>query len=331
MRIALAFLLTGCVAIPDGLDHDSSSSDPTTPPSPIALGTYHVHSNIDLTVEALLPEPAADTVVTLRSFSTDPGATLLDLAADAGVPAVQEIRDALPSYVESELEGWIDGEIAKLTIDGTPITQVAGDIAALAETALTQFSLDSELSVAGAAAQHDLAMLDLRPAGFDVTFSLDDLPAEIVSATTTCSSSRTTFSIGDHGYSLPYGEYVWRAMNATMVAQHGVDLRGALGAAVDCPSLAQRIAAKCVWSYCVGHEAALTEICEAGLDEVVDRAHAKLAEMKFDAIHFAAGSATLVDTNGDHVAERLDAGVWTAEINAGLGLRHVPATFTAVQ
>jgi hypothetical protein len=53
--------------------------------------------------------------------------------------------------------------------------------------------------------------------------------------------------------------------------------------------------------------------------------------MKFDAIHFAAGSATLVDTNGDSIAERLDAGVWTAEINAGLGLRHVPATFTAAQ
>ena len=29
------------------------------------------------------------------------------------------------------------------------------------------------------------------------------------------------------------------------------------------------------------------------------------------------------------IADRLDNGVWTAEINAGQGLRHAPATFTA--
>ena len=75
---------------------------------------------------------------------------------------------------------------------------------------------------------------------------------------------------------------------------------------------------------CVGHAAELTEICEAGLDEVVGRIHDKFSALRFDAIHFAAGSATI--TSGG-----LTNGVWTAEINAGQGLRHVPATFAATK
>jgi hypothetical protein len=333
MRIALAFLVAStapaCVAIPDGDDHSTSPTQPSQPPPPVAAGAYHVQSTIDLTIEALLPEPAEDVVVTLRNFSTSPGDTLLDLAGDAGVPAVQEIRDDLPDYVEDKLVGWIDGEIAKVTINGTPVTQVAGTIAGLAETALTQLSLDSELSVGSGTATHALTTLDLTPAGFDVTIALDDLPADLRSATPTCTSSKGTLSIGDHTYGLPYGEYIWTAINRSMVAQYGVDLRGALGAAVSCPTLAHTIAMKCVWGYCVGHETQLTEICEAGLDEAVARVHDRLAEERFDALHFATGTATLVDSNNDGIADRLDGGVWTAELNAGLGLRHAPATFTA--
>ena len=106
-----------------------------------------MRSNIDLTVEALLPEMAAHYVVTLRNFSTNPAQTLLDLAGELGVPAVQEIRDDLPDYVEDKLEGWINGEINQIKINGVPVTQVAGSIAALAETALTRFALDSELTI----------------------------------------------------------------------------------------------------------------------------------------------------------------------------------------
>ena len=79
---------------------------------------------------------------------------------------------------------------------------------------------------------------------------------------------------------------------------------------------------KCVLGVCVGHKAELTSICEAGLDEVVSRIHDQFSALEFDAIHFAAGTATITSTG-------LTNGTWTAEINAGQGLRHVPATFTA--
>jgi hypothetical protein len=278
-----------------------------------------------------LPEPAEEMVVTLRDFSTNPAHALIDLADEAGVPAVQEIRDDLPDYIEGRLEGWINDRIAKLTIGGVPVTQAAGDAAQLAQTALSHFALDSELAVTGGSATHTLETLDLTPAGLSARYSLSALPTDLTTATATCTTSSGTLTLGDHGYALPYGEYAWRALNEAAIAKYGMDLRAALGAAVDCPSLAHAIATTCYLGYCVGHEPQLTEICEVGLDRVVDVAHAKIAELRFDAIHFAQGSATLVDITRDGVADRMDHGTWSAEINAGQGLRPAPATFTATR
>ena len=352
IALALAFVLVGCVAsnpsdtdtdtdtdtgsdTGDGSDSGSGSgsgSDTDTEATPpVASGAYQVRSDIDLTVEALLPEQPANMVVTLRDFSTNPARTLFDLAEDAGVPAVQEIRDALPGYVEDKLEGWLNGELNKLTLDGVPVPQVAGNIAALAETALTQFALDSELTIAGSTATHTLKAIDLAPAGITTRYVIESLPSDIITATTACSTSAGSLTLGDHGYALQYGEYLWRALNQAVTAQYGSDIRTALGAAVNCPALAQTIANKCYLGYCVGHAAELTEICEAGLDEVVERVHDEFLALRFDALHFAAGTATMVDADEDGTVEALTAGVWDAEINAGLGLRHVPATFTATK
>jgi hypothetical protein len=321
-------LLAGCLNPDPILGGDDEPTNPTNPnppsPQPVASGTYDVRSSIDITVEAILPETAYEAVVTLRDFSTAPAHTLLDLAEQAGVPAVGTIRAALPDVVESKLEGWIDAEIAKVTIDGVPVTQYAGEIAALAETALTTFALDSELTITGSSATHALTAIDLTPAGIDARIAIGALPSDIVSATTICTSKNATLTLGDHGYALAYGQYIWNAIDAKLGG-----IRAKVGAAVNCPNIASRVAAKCVLSVCVGHQAELTAICERGLDEVVARAEAKVAELRFDALHFEAGRATLVDANHDGNVEALANGTWTAELNAGQGLRPVPATFTA--
>jgi hypothetical protein len=142
--------------------------------------------------------------------------------------------------------------------------------------------------------------------------------------TTTAKSDKGTLTLGDQTFGLAYGEYAWQAIEAACTAEYGQGIRATLGAAVNCPSLANTVANKCVWGVCVGHAAELTSICERGLDEVVERVHAKFQGMKFDAIHFAAGTAKISSTG-------LTGGVWTAEINAGQGLRAVPATFTATK
>lgn len=339
--VALSSLLVlGCVASPEP-DSDHTGSDPDTstdtgdtttdgdptpepqpeppPAAPVASGAYDVRSELDLTVEALLPSAIHDKVVLLRAFSQHPAQTLFDVAEDAGVPAVEEIRAALPSYLEDKLEGWIDDEIAKLTIDGVSITQHAANLAALAETSLGKFAIDSTLVVDGATATHALVTLDLSPAGLPATFSLSALPASVTTATAACSSQDATFAIGAHGYAIPYGEYVWQALDAQLA------IRATLGAAVNCPALATTIANKCVWGVCVGHTAELTEICERGLDELVDRVHDEFTATRLDLLQLAAGTATISD-GGDTLT-----GTWAAQIDVGQGLRPAPATFTATR
>lgn len=334
LLLVTATAASGCVLPATGHDgtDPSDPSDPTnpaTPPAPVANGPYAVTSNVEITIEALLPEPAANLVGTLRDFSQNPAHTMLDLVEDAGVPAVGTIRDYLPSFLEDKLEGWINDEINKLTIAGVPVPQFAGSIVALAETTLSQVNIESTLTIDGTSATHTLTTLDLSPAGIDSQLELGQFSNEIVSQTTTASTSRSTLSIGEHMFSVAYGHYAWRALEAKITAEHGTNIRGLLGAAVNCPAIAATVANKCVWGQCVGHATELTQICERGLDEAVSRAKAKLEAFRFDALHLEAGTATLVDANNDRLAERLTNGVWTAEINAGQGLRHAPATFTA--
>jgi hypothetical protein len=212
-----------------------------------------------------------------------------------------------------------------------PVTQLAAETAALAETTMTQFSLESELTVTAGAgtsgtAVHRLTALDFRPAGLATVLPLTALPGDVITATAAMTATPTALTLGAHEHGVAYGQYAWQALEAACTASRGAALRPTLGAVVNCPALASRIASKCVLGVCVGHAAALTELCERGLDEVVDRAHAKLASVRFTALRFAAGTATPADA-----ASRLTGGVWTAELNAGQGLRPVPATFTAIR
>ncbi len=327
---------SGCVLPPagDGTPGDDTVDPPPPPPPPAgaaARGEYKVRSVFDITAAAVLPEPAYQMVETLHDFSAAPAHTLFDLAEAAGVPAVAELRSALPDSLESRLEGWLDDQIEAVTINGVPVTQVAGELAGLAETALTQFAVESTLDVAGARATHRLTKLDFAPAGLDAALPLDDLPGDVIAAQTTAACADGALALGDHRFGLPYGRYAWQAIDAAVVAQYGAPMRALLGAAVNCPAIADTIASKCIFGVCVGHEAQLLELCERGLDEVVGRARAKMEALRFDAIRLEAGTATLAGVAADGTATRLEGGVWTAQIDASQGLRTVPAAFTAAR
>lgn len=333
-------LAPACFVEPPADDDASGDDDTTTPPRPpappspvvvTASGAYQVRTVFDITAGAVLPQPAYEVVETLHDFSTAPAHTLLDLAEAAGVPAVSELRAALPSSLESRLEGWIDDQIEAVKIGGVPVTQVAGELAGLAELTLTQFAVESTLDVQGARATHRLTRLDFTPAGVDAKLSLDDLPADIIAAETTASCSNGALALGDHRFGLPYGRYVWQAFEGAVTAQYGAGVRDLIGTAVNCPAVATAISNKCLFGVCVGHRAQLLEICERGLDEVVGRAKNKVEAQRFDAIHLAAGTAKLAGASADGVAARLESGVWTAEIDASQGLRPVPATFTGAR
>jgi predicted small lipoprotein YifL len=326
-----ASLLAGCGAggpTDDGADQVGTPEDPV----PAKTGPYQLVTTVDFTIEAILPPQIEEVVVTLRDFSTNPAHALLDLAERRGVVAVTILRAALPGFLEDKLEGWINGEIEKLKIAGKPITEYAGEIAMLAEIALTQFAVDSELAIDGTDATHRITGLDLRPAGIDFRLPIGGLAGDILTQAPSLSvADRGALSLGEQHFGLAYGEYAWQGIDAASTLVFGGGVRATLGKVIDCQAVAHAVASKCLLNVCVGHETELRQICTGGLDAVVDFAHDKLAAMRLDVLHFAQGTARLVDDDGDGVGDRIADGVWQAELNLGLGLRHAPASFTGTR
>lgn len=332
-RVLAACLLAACGT--SGVSGDGSSlGTPDSPlPQPADQGPYQVETRVDLTVEAVLPPQAELVVQTLRDFSTNPARTLIDLAAQEGVPAVGTLYDALPDVLTDKLEGWINGEIAKVQIGGQPITAWAGEFAGLADTAFSQVAVDSTLAIDGDTSTHVLTALDFTPTGvLNVRIPISGLASDILTQHPSITVLEGgNLDVGDQAFGLLFGEYAWDAVNAFCTAQLGGDIRTVLGNAIDCAGIAHTISGKCVLGVCVGHEQQLDEICEGGLDAVVDTMHDRFAALNLEALHYASGQAQLIDDDGDGVADRIVDGTWDAQLNLGLGLRHTPATFTGAR
>ncbi len=331
MKTALVSLLAvvGCGTSPAD-PYGEGLGDPENPiPQQSSEGPYTVANRIDFTVEAILPAQLAFAVETLRAFSQNPASALFDLAEAKGVPAVGLIRAALPGVLEDKLDGWINDVIDKPKIRGKTLRAYAGEMADLAEFALTQFQIDSEMTIDGYDVTHTFTALDLSPTGLvDVRIPIGGLAADILTPHPTLTVAEGGASaFGDQHFGLQYGEYAWQGVQAASTALFGDDIRGVLGGAINCAGLANSIADKCVLGACVGHESELKSICTGGLDALVDFAHDRFAEHRLDAFQFASGTARLVDDDGDGIGDRMIDGHWDASMNLGLGLRHAPATF----
>ena len=324
---SLALLTTAACGTTPG---DGANEEGGTPehPVPYKAGPYKVHTSVDFTIEAVLPPQIETAVVFLRLFSTNPARAIFDLAELKGVPAVGVIRDVLPGVLEDRLEGWINDEIAKLKIGGKPITAYAGQLAALAEIALSEFAVESQLTITGTTTSHTLTALDLRPTGIDFRLPIGGLAGDILTQTPTLSVSEGgALGFSEQHFGLNYGEYAWRGLEYASTQLFGGDIRATLGKAMNCAGLAKTISDKCVLGVCVGHEPELKSICNGGLDALVDFSHDRMGAMRLEVFHLASGNARLVDDDGDGYGDRIVDGVWQSELNLGLGLRKAPATF----
>ena len=340
MKIAVAACLfaaacgTSGPGGPGGGDDGSGLGTPDNPlPQPASKGPYQVTTTVDLTVEAILPTQAEAAVVALREFSTNPAHAIIDFASQAGVPAVGTLYNALPSQLTDKLEGWINGEIDKVSVGGQKLTVWAGDFAGVADTAFSKFAVDSTLAIDGASATQSLTMLDFSPTGvLNIKIPISGIASDILTQhPSVMVGEGGAITLGDEQFGLLFGEYAWNAVNAFSTQQFGGDLRTVIGNAVNCPNIAHVIANKCVLGICVGHESSIDGICEGGLDAVVQAVHDQFSSYNIDAFRFLSGTATLVDDDGDGVADRITDGTWDAQMNLGMGLRHAPATFTATR
>ncbi len=314
----------------DGTGDPGGSAGNPVKPGPFKTDPYPIVSQVDITAEVFLPGQAELVVSTLRELSTDPAHALITIADEAGVPAVGTLYNLLPGIITDQLEGWINNEIAKVKINGKSITEYAGQIAGLAGTALTHFTVDSELLFHGQTATHRITALDLTPTGINFKLPIGGLAGDLLSQDTSVFlATGGAVKLGEQHFGLDYGEYAWEGLDAASQALFGDDIRGALGNAINCPNLAHNIADKCVFTVCVGHQAELTAICEGGLDAIVNFAHDRMAALRLDVLHLASGQGQLIDDNGDGAFDRITGGTWQAELNLGLGLRPTTASFAS--
>ena len=335
--LCLLSLLAACGTSGTGMGGDDGSGTGPTgtqqDPQPAKTGPYTVVTTVDFTVEAIVPAQVEDVVVSLREFSTNPAQAMITLADAAGVPAASTIYGLVPGPLRDKLDGWVNGEVAKVTINGQPITAYASDVAGLVDFALTDFAVDSEIAIGdGGTATHKLTALDLTPTGLDVRIPITGLASDILTQTPDVEvGAGGALVFGEQHFGLNYGEYAWQGVEAMVTAKFGQGVKETFLAAANCPAIAQGVANKCVLGICVGHASEIQSVCEGGIGAIVDAAHAKLASYRIEAFHLASGGATLVDDDGDGVGDRIIDGTWDAEMNLGLGLRHTPATFAGAR
>lgn len=332
--VLLSMLLAACGTSTTTGGDDTSGNDWGegfgTPenPVPAKTGPYQVINKVDFTVEQIVPAQVELAVSTLRQFSTNPAKALVSIAGQAGVPYADTIYSLIPGPIRGNFEGWINDEVAKVKVNGQPITKYAGDMAHLFEYALTDFSVDSTMTLDGMAVSHTLTALDLRPAGVDFVLPISGVASDILTQHPTLELTEGGGLVfGEQHFGLNYGEYVWQAVEAFSTAQFGHGIKETLSNAVNCAGIAHTVANKCVLGVCVGHESQIKGVCQGGINAAVDFVHDQITSHRIEALHFASGGATLVDADGDGVGDQIVEGTWDAEMNFGLGLRHTNASF----
>jgi hypothetical protein len=324
-----------------GCGGEEGMSVPPPPPTVDVAGTYALASRFDLTASALAPAPAADAFETIKGLRQHPAATLFGLLDDAGVPLARTLEAALPDILESRLDGFINDYLSHATFQGKPVAGELDKIIAIGSLTLVRFDLLTGLDLVAAsegrtAASHVLEGVRFSDLPGIRTLTIPRLPVPGITDTrpdarigAPRAGAQALLTLGDHAFGVPIGSYAVVALDLATEQLYGTTLRGALGKLVGCDALASSVAHECVGPLCVGHEADLREICERGLDEVASRVLAKLRERDFKAVHFVSGTADLKATSA--AIDRIDAGVWTARIDVGMGERGVAASFAGAR
>jgi hypothetical protein len=338
LAVSLLAVMTGaCGTDGSGGDDDSpygpGLGDPENPvPQSAEEGPYATKTMMDFTAEQLLPPQVEDVVLVLRTFGENPAKGLIKAADTGGLRFLEELYSVLPGALEDKFEGWLNGEINKVRINGKTLAEYSAEVAKLAEFALTKFEIDSDLSITPEGATHTLTAVDFTPVGINFRIPISGIASDILTQhPTVFVNEGGGFTLGDETFGLRIGEYAWAGANAGVAAMFGNDIKTSLENAINCPAIAKTIADKCVLGVCVGHESLIKDLCVGSRDLFVDQLHALFAKLNLDAFHMASGTARLVDDDGDGIADRIVDGVWDSEMNIGLGMRKAPSTFTAAR
>ncbi len=317
MVILTVFLATACAG--QELPQTASPAQVTT--------TYALRSHFELPAGSLAPQPGYEL---LRDLNDDPGHLIVHLARAAGVPAAERLFDALPNTLEGKLGDWMTSAISQ---DGLEDLHT---VMTWSKTVLAQFEIDSELVVESVDdTGHGTGLHTLSSLQFDLGNekisqpipTLDSMPGAGQTSVELWVEHETDGShlvFGEQRFGLLLGEAAFRAFEQQLEAHFGADLRGVLGANIDCGYAATTVAKQCVLGVCVGHQDDLLQLCDAALDELVDQIHDQFRSYDLEAMRLSSGEARI--TQSDSGTE-LEDGLWKAQAQLGQGLRELPASF----
>ncbi|MEK6608164.1 MAG: hypothetical protein AABZ30_10920, partial [Myxococcota bacterium] len=294
-----------------------------------------------VTLDDLAATPARDFTVTSLFDLGDVGATALGQLADLGdcphdpaqrlldtilpwanAPTVASIEAARSAPDASGCRlGGADEALATLLEEASPaaaaLLEALQDVGDDAWEIAASLTIDSALRLEqdGSGAQR-LDLARFAQGGAEIAYALGGLPAAFAPLRATVDFA--SLAIGPHAFSLRVGTLLARALGD--LALGGADVRAlavTLAAAPGCEAVEDLLCeeadrgANCLAGACAAGAAALDQA----------RADA-LAELDGAALDFTlSGSASLVDQDGDGVAEALADGAWSATVgDEGLAL-----------
>lgn len=303
------------------------SQPPGTVQAPFAAATYRIDSSVALGASAALPSRARESLQALSSLRENPARTFFDLLEQAGVPAVEDLRDALPDVIEAKIEGWINAYVAGARVGEAPVTALLEETSEDILAFLLNFELVSRLELP---ATDDAGNARGQHVCEAVVFVVDDQRIEVpvpssvgvvTGAAVDTHTARGDLVLGDHSFGLPFGQAAIVGVDRLVKLRFGADtLREALGTLIGCDALAASVASRCVGFACVGHAKELAAVCEKGLDQVVEDVHQRLGALDFKAVHFLSGEARRKDLG-------LQDGTWQLAVDLGQGEAPAQASF----
>jgi hypothetical protein len=313
-------------------DSAGDNPEPMRPPLTLAEG-YTIENQVDLTASQVLPSSFAASIELLVQLREEPGEALFTLADLAGVPAVDELRAALPDVLEDRVTGWIDDRIAARWRTSPQFAEAIDLAIDTATTVIGEVRLTSELTLRDGAGTHRLLAIGMPGGGEDVTRVLDGLPGTSAPFTYRVGAGErgeTEVTIAPHAFGeVPFGTVAWGGLGRAIGTRTGTDVRGMLAFAFDCPGLAADVADQCVETACVGHEQELREVCEAGLGYLVAELREQFLAADFAALALRPGVAYPANVAADAGLADEIGGWWDAAIDVGSGPRPATIPFTS--
>ncbi len=355
--LASAFAFTSFYLISCSEKH-STTPDPEallyTVDSLVTRGTYRITTQVPVNALLLAPAQVADFIRLIKGLRDEPAKTFFSVLDAAGLKHVDDLYAVLPSILQDEVDDAINDYLNGKRKNDTAFARSEDELIANAEKAFTHFQIITDLNIN----PEDSVPMRHRFRGLGYTFTVkgkslsfeaidnpflnlsaglvvSDVPVQATYSPQT-KGHATLLTLKDHAFGMPFGRFMWDALEALHDSTTGRTLREELAMQVNCDALGSSVANTCVGFVCIGNKAKVRVLCEDALDQILKQSREKFVSMGFEAMTFHEGEVQLArlitasphpDLGLKH-ATHLRHGLWDLDLDYGSKPRKTVSTFT---